>query len=154
MATNALIIYYSQYGDTAKLASQIHKVTGCDILRIDVAPDVFSDDVFETEDIYKDQLASHTFPELITELPDLGFYDVILVGGPVWDGDVASPVIALLNRLQGYKGLVVPFSTASTDSRDYDQNFRDRAGSLHVGPGFHIVRNYSDAKLASWLRKL
>ena len=34
MAKQALILYYSQFDTTAKLASQIHRLTGADILRI------------------------------------------------------------------------------------------------------------------------
>lgn len=37
MVRNVLILYYSQFGNTAKLASAIHRQTGADILRLQVS---------------------------------------------------------------------------------------------------------------------
>ena len=41
MAKQALILYYSQFGNTARLASKIHEATGADIVRIKVPDDTF-----------------------------------------------------------------------------------------------------------------
>ena len=94
MAKQALILYYSQFGNTARLASKIHEATGADIVRIKVPDDTFPLDMEETGKIYQQQLKTHDFPKLVTTLPDLSYYDLILVGGPVWNEEVASPIIA------------------------------------------------------------
>lgn len=86
MAKQALILYYSQFGDTARIASKIHEATGADIVRIKVPDDTFPLDMEETGRIYQQQLKTHDFPKLVTTLPDLSYYDLILVGGPVWNG--------------------------------------------------------------------
>lgn len=44
MVRNVLILYYSQFGNTAKLASAIHRQTGADILRLQVPEGYFPDD--------------------------------------------------------------------------------------------------------------
>ena len=41
MVRNVLILYYSQFGNTAKLASTIHRQTGADILRLQVSQGYF-----------------------------------------------------------------------------------------------------------------
>ena len=58
MAKQALILYYSQFGTTAKLASQIHKLTDADILRIQLADKAFPDDMAATDKVYKEQRTS------------------------------------------------------------------------------------------------
>ena len=44
MVRNVLILYYSQFGNTAKLASAIHRQTGADILRLQVSQGYFPDE--------------------------------------------------------------------------------------------------------------
>ncbi len=158
MAKQALILYYSQFNTTAKVASQIHQLTGADILRIRVADKTFPNDMTATDKIYQKQRASGQLPNLTTKLPDLSYYDVLLVGGPVWDRQISSPIMKLLVQLQGYQGLVAPFSTGWSDTGNYQQDFIAHAGKLTIGPGYHVLTHanphFSPATLASWLRKL
>lgn len=158
MAQQALILYYSQFGNTARLASQIHEMTGADILQVKVADQTFPQDMEATDSIYKKQRQTNRLPEITTKLPDLSYYDDILVGGPVWDGQIASPVMALLTKLQGYQGKVAPFSTGWSDTGNYQQDFIAHDGKLTVLDGYHVLTHakpaYSPASLMSWLRKL
>ena len=54
MAQEALILYYSQFGSTARLAGQIRQLTGADILRVQTALD-FTADMQDTDRVYKRQ---------------------------------------------------------------------------------------------------
>lgn len=158
MAQQALILYYSQFGHTTKLASQIRQLTGADILRVTVPADTFPSDMSATDDTYRKQRANGHLPELTTKLPDLSYYDVLLVGGPVWDGQLSSPIMSLLNSLQGYEGRVAPFSTGWSDTGRYQADFAAHAGKLTVVSGYHILTHgqpaFSRSSLMSWLRKL
>lgn len=158
MAQQALILYYSQFGNTAKLASHIHQLTGADILRVRVADGTFPDDMEATDDRYQEQRQTNRLPQLVTKLPRFSYYDDILVGGPVWDGQLSSPVMALLNQLKGYSGKVAPFSTGWSDTGKYQQDFITHAKTLDVLPGYHVLTHgkptYSPASLMSWLRKI
>lgn len=158
MAKKALILYYSQTDETAKLAAKIHQLTGADILRIRVAPGTFPPGQTAIDKAYRQQRASGSLPTLTTKLPEINFYDVILLGGPVWDGQISSPVMATLNHLQGYRGTVAPFSTGWNDTGNYQQDFRAHAGKLYVVAGYHVLIHgkpqFSLPGVASWLRKL
>ncbi|MBD5806196.1 flavodoxin family protein [Limosilactobacillus walteri] len=158
MAKQALILYYSQFNNTAKLASKIHNVTGADIMQIKVKTDIFPSDMQATNKVYQQQLALKRFPVLTTNLPDLSYYDLLLIGGPVWDGKVSSPIISLLHQLQGYSGTVAPFSTGWSDSGEYQKNFEMWAQKLNVTTGYHVLTHgtpaFSSKTLFSWLRKL
>lgn len=158
MVRNVLILYYSQFGNTAKLASAIHRQTGADILRLQVPRGYFPDDMEETDQIFKADNQNGRLPQIITELPALDYYDTILVGGPVWDGKVASPIISLLRMMKDYQGKVVPFSTGWSDTGNYQADFVAQAGKLKITDGYHVLTHattkYSPSSLASWLRKL
>ena len=158
MAQNVLILYYSQFNNTAKLATKMQKATGADILRIQVPADTFPDDMTATDDVYKDQRSANQLPVLTTKLPPLSSYDVLLIGGPVWDGQVSSPIMALLNHIQDYQGEVAPFSSGWSDTGNYQQDFKAHAGKLRVAPGYHVLTHatpkFSLQTLSSWLRKL
>ena len=158
MVRNILILHYSQFGNTAKLASAIHRQTGADILRLQVPRGYFPDDMEATDQIFKSDNQNGRLPQIITELPALDYYDTILVGGPVWDGKVASPIISLLRMMKDYQGKVVPFSTGWSDTGNYQADFVAQAGKLKITDGYHVLTHatpkYSPSSLASWLRKL
>lgn len=157
MAQEALILYYSQFGSTARLAGQIRQLTGADILRVQTALD-FPAGMEDTDRLYKRQRQRGQLPKLVNQWPDFNYYDVILVGGPVWDGQLSSPIMALLERLQGFEGKVAPFSTGWSATENYQQDFTAHAGKLRVLLGYHILTHgrprYDQASLMSWLRKL
>ncbi|EEW52988.1 flavodoxin family protein [Limosilactobacillus antri] len=157
MAQEALILYYSQFGNTARLASKIRQLTGADILRIQPTTD-FPADMKETDRVYRQQRRQGQWPKLANQWPDFNYYDVILVGGPVWDGQLSSPVLAALEQLQGFAGKVAPFSTGWSELGNYEQDWQAHAGKLRLCPGYHVLTHgrphYDQANLMSWLRKL
>ena len=158
MVKQTLIVYYSQFNNTTKLAKLIQDATKASALRLHVADSVYPNNMEATDRIYQKQLTQHQLPTLTNSLPRLNQYDVILVGGPVWNGNVAAPVIEFLRNIQGYQGLIAPFSTAWSDSDHYQENFVNWAGRLQVADGFHITTHGSHQfkanNLAAWLRKL
>ena len=158
MVKQALIVYYSQFNNTTKLAKLIQDATKAPALRLHVADSVYPNNMEATGRIYQKQLMQHQLPTLTNSLPKLNQYDVILVGGPVWNGNVAAPVIEFLRTIQGYQGLIAPFSTAWSDSDHYQANFVNWAGPLQVADGFHITTHGSHQfkanNLAAWLRQL
>lgn len=130
MVKQALIVYYSQFNNTTKLAKLIQDATKAPALRLHVADSVYPNNMEATGRIYQKQLKQRQLPILINSMPQLNQYDVVLVGGPVWNGNVAAPVIEFLKTIQGYQGLIAPFSTAWSDSDDYQVNFIKWAGRL------------------------
>lgn len=156
MAQQALIIYFSQFNHTTKLAKIMQDATGASALRIKVATNIYPRNREEINQIYRAQKYRRKWPQLTNDLPRLKSYDVLLVGGPVWNGDVAAPVISFLNQIQDFTGIVAPFSTADKDTGKYQANFKHWAGKLNVVTGYHITANHpADSRsLANWLRRL
>lgn len=146
-----LIAYYSWSGTTARLAKQIHQLLpNSDLLPLQVATDTFSKDMYETDRIYKKQLEQHQLPIILNMPISLNDYDQILIGSPVWDGGVASPVMSFIKNIQDYSGKVAPFYTSVGNSKDFMKHFRTLAGQLTLVKDFDAA--YDD--LNAWLNEL
>lgn len=102
MATKILLVTYSWSGTTAKMATALQKVTGATQVELTVAADTFPTDMYATASIAKQQLATGQLPHLTNSVPDLTAIKLILVGGPVWSGQVATPVRVFLTQLADY----------------------------------------------------
>lgn len=146
-----LVTYYSWSGSTKHLAEQIHRqLAGSDLHEIKVAAkDAFPSDMMATAYKYEQQKRTNQWPQ-INQAPDLNRYGQILVGGPVWDWDVSSPVIAFLQQIQGYSGIVRPFYTSVGNSQRYAGLFKRWAGNLRLGSGFDDAHD----DLNHWLAQI
>lgn len=144
-----LIAYYSWSGNTKRLANRLHELlANSDIFEIKLNPaDEYPSDMMATA--YADEHAKQSgqWPK-INQIPDLKPYDQLLVGGPVWTWDLASPVIAFLNQIQDYPGIVRPFYTSVGNSQRYAGWFMRRAGQLTLGSGFDAAHD----DLSNWLK--
>lgn len=131
--TKTLIAYYSQSGSTKRLADQIAAKTDADILEITVAPGTFPDDMFATNDVSIKQREENNFPTLTSKTPDLSQYDAIVVAGPNWSSQLATPLVTFLNEIQDFNGKVISVNTSVGQNDDkYNADFKARAGKLNV----------------------
>ena len=146
-----LIIYYSWSGNTKRVAEKIHhEVKNSDLVEIKVPAGTFSTDMYETNDIFKEQIETNQLPQINLPKVDFEQYDLILIGSPVWSGMPASPIKSFLNELQrvNYSGKVASFFTDVGQDGNYDQTFKTWGKNLNIiGTG----RNMS--KINEWIEK-
>lgn len=157
MTNNFLIVDYSWSGNTAKLATIIQQETSADRLDLTVAAGTFPDDMYATADVANQQLATGQLPMLTNEQSRLDQYQLLLVGGPVWSGKVATPVWSFLLQLQGYQGTVAPFYTDAGTPGDYETDFAKLVPSLSVATGLGVATSelaQSNQRVVNWLQKL
>ncbi len=105
-----LVVYYSESGNTKKVAEMIHNKVGGDIIRIEtVAP--YPDDYDTLVQQAKKEQAQNTRPEIKTKIPNINEYGVIFLGYPNWWSSMPMPVYTFIeqNHLDGRT--IVPFST-------------------------------------------
>ncbi|MBD5430202.1 flavodoxin [Lactobacillus sp.] len=141
-----LITYYSWSDNTKRVAKNIAaQLPNSNLAEIKVAPDVFSEDMYETFDISKEQIATNNYPDIDISIDDFNQYDLILVGSPIWGGKPATPIYTFLKKLNGYKGKVASFYTDVGSIEDYDKVFKQWADGLDVLPSGH-----GDRKLDEW----
>lgn len=140
-----LITYYSWSGNTKRLADEIaREIPANTEIEIKVPAGTFSEDMYETFDISKKQIAENNYPEINKMDFDPNDYDLILVGSPVWGGKPATPIYSFLNQIQAFKGEVASFYTDAGTAGDYANVFKKWAKNLHVVKVFNRISDVSD----------
>ena len=106
----SLILYYSYRGNTQRIAERVHSAIGGDIARIDtVAPYTGSyDDVVAQGE---QEVKRGFLPALQPMDIDLGHYDTIVLGTPVWWYTCAPAMRAFLTAHDLGGKTVYPFAT-------------------------------------------
>lgn len=158
MANKILVAYYSQSGNTKRLAQAIATNYHADLHEINEVAGTFPDDMYATDDVFKQQLNDHQLPALASQLTNASQYDLILIGGPVWDATVSSPVRTFINQLAGFTGQVADFSSAFSQTGAYEQDFGKlarQAGLTTISNGLHVNGSrVSTGQLQKWRREL
>lgn len=145
-----LIATYSLSGRTAGVAKQLSQlIDGSDSYTISVAPGTFPQDMWQADAIATRQIKNNDYPALMTAVPDVSQYDLILVGSPVWRGAPATPVHTFLEQIQDFTGKVASFYTDAGAPGDYEKTFKKWAGKLNVLQGHEGAAN-----LAEWIQTL
>lgn len=149
--TKILIATYSWSGRTQAVAKKLAKnLENADTYTLEVAPDTFDNDMFETDAIATSQIKSDNYPKLVNKIPDISNYDLILVGSPVWRGAPATPVHTFLEEIKDYSGKVASFYTDAGSAGSYEETFRKWAHDLNV-VGTH---EGSANDLVAWVKGL
>ena len=153
-----LVIYYSWAGHTQDIAEQIAAITKADVYRVQTA------EVFKSSPSFyvrvKNDLKNKQYPQLAGQIPDVGNYDTVIVGGPVWWYTMATPIYSLLGQLDFKGKKVIPFSTQGSNPGTFLQDFKANAKNAKVGTyaNFNNVNaKYKTAvhnKIVHWLNNL
>lgn len=102
-----LILYYSQFGATQKLAVSVKEYLECDIERIDVE-NPYNGTYEETIERCKSEKELSKLRPLKSVIAN---YDVIILAYPIWFGTYAPPIVALIAE-EDFEGKeIVPFCT-------------------------------------------
>ena len=105
-----LVAYFSHTGNTRAIARMIQVATGADVFEIVPAnpyPESYADVLARG----RQELKDNVMPELKSEVPDLGPYDVIFVGSPNWFNTIVPPVMTFLSSRDFSGKTIVPFMT-------------------------------------------
>lgn len=105
-----LIVYFSYTGNTRDLAEQIQKQTGGKLVEI-VSATPYSKNYDKVVEQGKKEVKEGFKPAIRTKVPDIGSYDIVFIGSPIWWYTIAPAVSTFLseNNLAGKK--VIPFIT-------------------------------------------
>ena len=105
-----LVVYYSESGNTKKVADMIHNKVGGDIIRIEAATPYPDNYDALTRQAKKEQ-TQNARPAIKTKIPNIDEYDVIFLGYPNWWSSMPMPVFTFIeqNKLDGRT--IAPFTT-------------------------------------------
>lgn len=105
----AIILYYSRFGNTEKLARQIQNDLNCDILKI-VPEEAYGNYIESCFRVMKER-SKKEIPAFVTEIPDLEKYDVVFLGYPIWAQDVPVFVAEFIRKCNIKGKVIIPFAT-------------------------------------------
>jgi len=105
-----LVAYFSWSGNTREIANQIHKIVGGDLFEI-VSVNRYPSDYDETVKQARRELDTGYRPELVSEVENVGSYDVVFIGYPNWCGTIPRPVVSFLTKCNHSGKTIVPFCT-------------------------------------------
>ncbi len=108
--SKVLIVYYSHSGNTRKVAREIHKVVGGDLVGIEPL-EPYPNDYSTLVEQAKRELHSGFMPELDQGPVNVESYDTVFVGSPNWWHTIAPPVITFLSRADLSGKTIIPFIT-------------------------------------------
>ncbi|MFW5952812.1 MAG: flavodoxin family protein [Candidatus Natronoplasma sp.] len=106
----AIIVYYSQTGNTEKVAKEIGKIL--DSEEIDVRTLSIERSRTRTYDQNVEDAKKEEKAKIEEAQTDLSDFDMLFIGTPVWCGKPATPVNAYVNQCERLDGIdIIPFLT-------------------------------------------
>ena len=121
-----LVAYYSQSGQTRRMAEMIAGKLGADMYEI-VPVRKYDDDMWKAWDEAQAERAEGKYPELKGEMPDLSAYDTILIGGASWGYTLANPVTSFVRKMDFAGKKVSAFWTFYDHDEKWNADMRAEA---------------------------
>ena len=126
-----LVVYYSFSRNTEAVAKRIAARTDADLYEVRTKK-AYPDNPYATSAISVGERATGKLPELIGDFPDLARYDIIFVGSPIWNANMATPMDNYLKQTDFTGKTVVPFSTSMGSGQsgflnDFRENLKNAA---------------------------
>jgi len=148
---------FLEVGNTEVLAEIISNQVTCDVHRIEAA-EPYSDDYDDTVDRNVREQEADARPAIANRLPDLGGYDVVLLGSGLWN---VRPPMIMRTFTDGFDftgKTVLPVVTyAVSGLGNAPDEYADACPGATIGEGLAVrgeeVRQADDA-VAAWLRRV
>jgi len=105
-----LIVYYSYSGNTRKVAQEIHKVVGGDVVEIEPL-EPYPGNYNAVVEQAKRELHTGFRPMLKAGVRGLAVYDTVFVGSPNWWHTIAPPMFTFLSEADLAGKTIIPFIT-------------------------------------------
>lgn len=105
-----LVAYFSRSGNTRVIAGVIHRSLKTDLFAIEPATP-YPEDYFQTVEQAKNERSRGTKPALKNSVADIGRYETVYLGFPIWGTSVPPAVQTFLSTHNLADKLLIPFIT-------------------------------------------
>ncbi|MDO4178502.1 MAG: flavodoxin [Phascolarctobacterium sp.] len=153
----ALVVYFSQSGNTQKVANMIQKQTGAAMFRVETVKTYASNYHALIDEAKKEQQANAR-PELKkAKVDNLKQYDTVFVGYPNWWGTLPMPLFTFFEANDMTGKNIVPFVTHEGSAFGTSLNdLAKLAPKANIKEGIDIRGGRvgdSEADVTAWLKK-
>ena len=154
-----LIAYYSQSGQTRRMAEMIAEKTGADLYEI-VPARVYSADMWKAWDEAQIERKEDNYPSLKGDMPDISGYDTIILGTGIWGYTMANPVTSFIRRMDFSGKKMSAFWTFYDHAEKVDGDMRNELKGANYVTGLPLPRSLTSNKAKTseamdrWIRTL
>ena len=152
----ALVLYFSQSGNTETVAKFIHDEVGGDIVKLETVK-TYNTDYNKLLDEAQNEQRQNARPELKTKI-NIDDYDVIFLGYPNWWGDMPMPIYTFLEEYNFSGKTIAPFIThGGSGLSDTPNKIKSKASGATVTEGLAVSgssASNSKSSVQNWLSKI
>ncbi len=112
-AGSTLIVYFSKTGTTEQAAQRIQEVTGGTLVELEPV-NAYPSSYSETLTVAQRELDQDARPALSTTVADMGQYDTVFIGYPIWFGTAPKVIETFLESYDFTGKTIVPFCTSGS----------------------------------------
>lgn len=152
-----LVVYFSETGNTQKLAKLISDEVGGDFRRIEtVKPYPTGQELFDYTKNERDEDARPELKDLEVNMED---YDIVFVGYPIWWYTLPMPIYTFFDKYDFDDKIIVPFNTheGSGDGGTYS-TIKNWEKNAKVLDGLAIrggdIKSDQTTRIRNWLKGL
>jgi len=153
----ALVTYFSASGVTAKLAERLADAIGADLNEIEPKVRYTRADLDWTNKKSRSTVEMNdraSRPEINLTIGNMGQYDVVFVGFPVWWYREPSIIDTFMEAYDFTGKTIVPFATSGgSDIGDAAETMQKLAPGAKVVPGKRFNASASNETLAAWAKE-
>lgn len=153
----ALVVYFSQSGNTEKVANFIKDATDADLVQLETVK-AYPTDYNELLDYAQNEQRQNARPELKTKINNIDEYDVIFLGYPNWWADMPMPIYTFLEEYDLSGKTIAPFVTSGGSGFSNTlSEIRNKQKNATVTEGLSISGSQagsSQSSVNNWVKKI
>ena len=138
-----LIIYYSQTGQSKRIAEKLSEKIHADLAEIKTIR-TYNDDMWKAYEESKAELQAGKLPALKGVLPDISGYDTIIIGGPVWEQTISNPLLSYMRDVDFSGKKVSAFWTFYDHDENYNRDMKKEAKGATYIDGLSLPRSITN----------
>lgn len=153
-----LVAYFSATGVTKKLAQMLSKVANADLFEIKPAIPYTQEDLDWTNKKSRSSVEMsnpHSRPEIANKVTDMGKYDTVFIGFPIW-WYVAPTIINTFLESYDFSGkTIIPFATSGgSDMGKTSDVLKTCCSKDTIWESGKRFATFDEAELKNWIDSL
>lgn len=152
--SRVLVAYFSRTGTTEGMAELIARQTDGTLFEI-VPATLYSENYQETVSRHQEERRTDARPEIAEQVEDMGQYDVIFIGFPLWSGDAPVIIRTFMESYDLSGKTVIPFATSGGSGISAAQaTVTSFCPNSAVLDGLCISGGNMESRVTSWIKGL